>query len=42
VASLDHAKAFLKKLRLMGSISATEISLNPSGVQGLNICLVEK
>jgi hypothetical protein len=41
VSSLDSAKAFLKKDRLLGSISASGITLNPAKIQGLNILLTE-
>jgi hypothetical protein len=41
VRSLGQAKIFLKNRGLLGTISAAEISINPSKVQGLRIALVE-
>ncbi len=40
VESLDRAKIFLKKNRLLGSPALNELSLNPAAVQGLVIRLV--
>ena len=40
VESLDRAKAFLKKNRLLGSAALNELSLNPPNAQGLAIRLV--
>jgi len=40
VESLDRAKIFLKKNRLVGSATSNEVSLNLSAVQGLIIRLV--
>jgi hypothetical protein len=42
VQSLDHAKAFLKKSRLLESVSARRIFINPAKVQGLRILVQEK
>jgi hypothetical protein len=39
--SLDQAKTFLIKKRMLGTVSAREISLSPSRVQRLNISLVQ-
>jgi hypothetical protein len=41
VRSLAQAKTFLKKRNLLGATSSTQISVNPSGIQGLRITLVE-
>jgi hypothetical protein len=41
VKSLDRAKTFLKKKRLLGRASAREIALKPSRIQSLNISLME-
>lgn len=41
VRSLSQAKAFLKKRNLLGPASAGEAFINPSGIQGLSISLVE-
>jgi hypothetical protein len=41
VRSLTRARAFLKKLNLLGPESAGETYINPSGIQGLRISLVE-
>jgi hypothetical protein len=42
VESLDRARAFLEKTKLLGPTSTTEIFLNPASIQGLKISLVEK
>jgi hypothetical protein len=42
VASLSRAKTFLKEKHLLGSVSANEITIDPSMVQGLSIRLTEK
>jgi hypothetical protein len=42
VESLDRAKIFLKKSKLLGSVSISSVSVNPSRIQGLRISLVEK
>jgi len=41
VRSLNQAAAFLKKRNLLGPISTSQVSINPSGIQGLGINLVE-
>ncbi len=41
VRSLSRAREFLKKINLRGPESASELSINPSGVQGLRIGFVE-
>jgi hypothetical protein len=40
VKSLDTAKAFLKRVQLLGSATAKEIVLNPTRLQGLTIRLM--
>jgi hypothetical protein len=42
VEAIDRARYFLKKMQLLGSAAAEEISLKPSRVQGLGIRLVEE
>ena len=42
VRSLDRAKAFLRKYRLFGFVSARGIFINPAKVQGLRILVEEK
>jgi hypothetical protein len=42
VHSLDRARAFLKKNRLLGVGPSREVLLNPSSVQGLKIRLLEQ
>jgi hypothetical protein len=41
VRSLAQARAFLRKINLLGPASANVASINPSGIQGLSISLVE-
>ncbi len=41
VESLDQAEAFLQQKQMLGSVSAEEVCLNASKVQGLRICLVD-
>jgi len=41
VQSLDHAKAFLRKNKILGPVLGGRISLTPSNLQGLRISLAE-
>jgi hypothetical protein len=42
VESLDLARAFLKKNKLLGSVSANRVFVDPFKIQGLRISLIEK